>query len=100
MRSLTSTQTTRSLYLGTFIHSKSLEELEFLHNSGIFVSENGKIVAIEPDCDQVKAEEVIFPTLGWSRGEVFVRVAKAGQFFFPGFIGLYSLCFGVNYVFC
>ncbi|KAG0650515.1 putative guanine deaminase [Hyphodiscus hymeniophilus] len=76
----------RAVYLGTFIHSKSLEELEYLHNSAAFVDEKGAIVAIELDCDQKKAEEVLLPKLGWKKGEVTVNVAKPGQFYFPGFI--------------
>jgi len=78
----------RSLFLGLFIHCKSLEELEFLHDTAVLVDEKGVIVAIEPKCDQSRAEETLLPRLGWSREEVSVRVAKAGQFFFPGFIGL------------
>jgi len=77
----------RSLFLGTFVHSKNLEELEFLHDTAICVDEKGVIVAIEKQCDQARAEETIFPNLGWEAGEVTVRTAKPGQYFFPGFIG-------------
>ncbi len=77
----------RALYLGTFIHSKNLEELEFLHDTAVCVDEKGVIVAIKSGYDQSKAEEVLFPTLGWTKGEIVVKVAKPGQFFFPGFIG-------------
>jgi guanine deaminase len=77
----------RSIFLGTFIHSKSLEELEFLHDTAVFVDEKGTIVAIEQGCDEIKAEEAVFPKLGWTKGEATVKVAKAGHFFFPGFIG-------------
>lgn len=77
----------RSLLLGSFVHSKSLTELEFLHDSAIAVDEKGVIVALEQRCDQKKAEETLLPKLGWSIGEVTVRIARPGQFFFPGFIG-------------
>jgi guanine deaminase len=76
-----------SLFLGSFIHSKSLDELEYLHDTAICVDEHGVIVAVEPGLDLAKAEEVLFSKLGWEKENVTVKVAKAGQFFFPGFIG-------------
>jgi guanine deaminase len=77
----------KSLFLGSFIHSKSLDELEFLHETAVCVDDKGVIVAIEKACDQKKTEETLFPKLGWAVGEVSVRIAEPGQFFFPGFIG-------------
>ena len=82
----------RSLFLGSFIHSKSLDELEYLHDTAICVDQNGVIVAVEPGYNLSKAEEVLFPKLGWKKEEVSVKVAKEGQFFFPGFIGLSHYC--------
>ena len=82
--------TMKSLFLGSFIHSKSLDVLEYLHDTAVFVDEKGVIVAIERDCDLKKAEETIYPKLGWTRSDVTVRTAKPGQFFFPGFIGILS----------
>ncbi|KAJ9137304.1 Metallo-dependent hydrolase [Pleurostoma richardsiae] len=76
----------KQLFLGTFIHSISLDELEYLHDTALCVDENGKIVAIEKDCDQKKAEDVLYPKLGWAAAEVTVSACKDGQFFFPGFI--------------
>jgi guanine deaminase len=81
----------KTLYQGRFIHSKSLDELEYLDNTALLVNEKGVIVAISKDCDQKKAEADIFPKLGWTPGEVSVRIAKPGQFFFPGFIGMSDL---------
>jgi guanine deaminase len=80
-------QTGKSLFLGSFIHSKSLDELEYLHDSAVCVDENGVIVALEKGYDLKEAEETLFPKLGWSTGDVTVKTAKPGQFFFPGFIG-------------
>lgn len=77
----------KSLYLGSFIHSKSLDVLEYLHDAAVFVDEKGVIVAIERVCDLKKAEETIYPKLGWSSADVTIRSTKPGQFFFPGFIG-------------
>ncbi len=83
----------KCLFLGSFVHSKSLDELEFLHNAAAFVDEKGVIVAVEQNSDLKKAEETIYPKLGWSGGEVSVRAAELGQFFFPGFIGQYQSLF-------
>ncbi|CAJ2502075.1 Uu.00g049280.m01.CDS01 [Anthostomella pinea] len=74
------------LILGTFIHSRKLDELQYLHNTAVCVDTSGKIVAIEPECDQAKAESTLFPRLRWSAEEVMVTVGKDSQFFFPGFV--------------
>lgn len=81
----------KSLFLGSFVHSKSLDVLEYLHDAAVLVDEKGVIVAVEKVCDLKKAEETIYPKLGWSRSDITVRTAKPGQFFFPGFIGMF-LC--------
>lgn len=87
-----SSQAKKTLFLGTFIHSKSLEELQQLKDCAVFVDDNGVIAAIEPNCSHQRAEEEIFSRLGWSRGDVNVLVANADQFFFPGFIGQSTSC--------
>jgi guanine deaminase len=75
------------LFVGTFIHSKSREELEYLHEAAVCVDRNGKIVAVERDTDEARAVAVLYPRLGWSADEVMVYRCEEGQFFFPGFIG-------------
>jgi len=78
----------RKLFLGTFIHSKALSELEYFHNSTIAVDEIGKIVAVDKDCgDLAKARETLLPRLGWNEADVEFVQSKDGEFFFPGFIG-------------
>ena len=79
-----------SIFIGTFIHSRSLDVLEYLHDTAIFVNEKGIIVRIEPACDREKAEKILAPKLGWSADEFNVTIAQDEQFFFPGFIGAYS----------
>ncbi|KAI0132601.1 guanine deaminase [Xylariales sp. AK1849] len=74
------------LFLGLFIHSKRLDELEYLHDTAVCVDTSGHIVAVEPQCGQKKAEEILYPKLGWDTAGVEVHVGKEGQFFFPGFI--------------
>lgn len=76
------------LFLGTFVHSRTKEELEYLHDTAVCVDAAGTIVAVEAGCGCLaRAEEVLFPRLGWTRGEVLAHEAKEGEFFFPGFIG-------------
>ena len=79
----------RSLFVGTLIHSKSLDELEYLEDTAVFVDEHGVIVAIQPKYSLATAEEIeaVFQKQGWSREDVAIKTAKAGEFFFPGFIG-------------
>ena len=79
----------RSLFVGTLIHSKSLDELEYLDDTAVFVDEDGLIVAIQSKYSQTAAEEIeaLFQKLGWSREDVTIKTAKSGEFFFPGFIG-------------
>lgn len=79
--------TGKSLFVGTFIHCKTLDELEYWHNTAVFVDQKGTIVAIEKDCDQQQAEQTILPKLGWTTRDISVHIAKEHQFFFPGFIG-------------
>lgn len=74
------------LFLGTFIYSRKLDELEYLHDTAVFVGKEGKIARIEKDCDETKARG-LFPELGWSPQDVAVHVCRDGQFYFPGFIG-------------
>ncbi|KAI1075795.1 guanine deaminase [Whalleya microplaca] len=74
------------LFLGTFIHSKNLGELQYLHDTAICVNKSGKIVAIEQKHDRTKAEETLYPRLGWAVDDVVVTIGGDGQFFFPGFI--------------
>ncbi|KAH6685706.1 guanine deaminase [Plectosphaerella plurivora] len=76
------------VYIGTFVHSRTREALELLHDTGVFVDAAGTIVAVEPDCHAAKARDVVCPRLGWDGAalEVEILTARPGQFFFPGFI--------------
>lgn len=75
------------LFLGTFVHSKKLDELEYLHDTAVCVNKEGRIICIERDCSLEKAQEQLFPKLGWSPEDVATHVRDDGQFFFPGFVG-------------
>ncbi|KAH6996580.1 hypothetical protein BKA56DRAFT_160228 [Ilyonectria sp. MPI-CAGE-AT-0026] len=77
----------KQVFLGTFISSKSRQELEYLHNAAVCVDSDGKIVKIDKDCANVELiDDRLLGKLGWERSDVDVHVAKPGQFFFPGFI--------------
>lgn len=75
------------VFLGTFVHSKSREELEYLHDTAVCVDAEGKIIAAERCAGLEEAEAVLFPKLGWRKGDVKVIVGGEGDFYFPGFIG-------------
>jgi guanine deaminase len=76
----------KTLFLGTFVHSKTLDVLEYLENTAVFVDESGTIVAVERDCSEEDAKKVS-ARLEWEEADVETVKAKDGQFFFPGFIG-------------
>ncbi|KFY81843.1 hypothetical protein V500_11031, partial [Pseudogymnoascus sp. VKM F-4518 (FW-2643)] len=79
----------KTVYLGTFAHSKSLKELEIAHDAAIFVDENGKIAAVERGVADEAAAKSFFPKLNWSESQekpIQIFKSKEEQFFFPGFI--------------
>ena len=80
-------ETRHKLFLGSFVHCKALDELEYLHHAAVAVGKEGTIVAVERECDEARARETVLPRLGWGDDEVEVVKAREGQFFFPGFIG-------------
>jgi guanine deaminase len=76
------------LLLGTFIHSKTPQELEYRHDTAVAVSSQGKIVGIQQAGGNVnEARDTLLKELGWDPSDVDVIACKEGQFFFPGFIG-------------
>ncbi|KAH7035555.1 uncharacterized protein B0I36DRAFT_429643 [Microdochium trichocladiopsis] len=81
-----SSSSPNQLFLGSFIHSVALGQLQYLHNTAICVNSSGKIVAVKQDCDRDTAEQTLLPQLGWALDSVTITTAQDGQFFFPGFI--------------
>ena len=77
-----------AVYIGTFVHCKTLTEIEILHDAAVFIDEQGKIVAIEKDIEDVDAALSGASKLGWDTQDVIVRACGKEQFFFPGFIGM------------
>jgi guanine deaminase len=83
-------QVRRQVFLGTFIHSRSRTELEYLHDSAVCVDEHGVIVKVERgECGGSGGaiSSRLLESLGWSEGEADVVHCREGEFFFPGFIG-------------
>lgn len=67
---MSATPSPNQVFIGTFIHSKALDELEYLHNTAVFVEgPTGTIVAIERECDHTRTLDETFNRLGWSAAE-------------------------------
>lgn len=71
-----------SIYVGAFIHCKTLQQLEICDNSAIGVDEHGVIQFVERDAPDAHA-------IARARGWAYYGVVRASstQFFFPGFVG-------------
>lgn len=77
-----STSISKTIYLGTFVHSISLSELEIGEKGAIGVDENGVIRFVEKNVDLHAVHE---RHADWKDAKL-VEV-KGNGFFFPGFIG-------------
>ncbi|ROW05691.1 hypothetical protein VMCG_05232 [Cytospora schulzeri] len=74
------------VFIGTFIHSKALDDLEYLHGTAVFVDgPTGKIVAVEGVDGHSGRLDETFTKLGWNPAEAGDK-GKDVNFFFPGFI--------------
>lgn len=80
----------RTIYIGTFIHSISLANLEILDHAVIGVDENGTITFIEKDVKLPVVAEVTEQKYGWKDSSIVKGVGESTAFFFPGFVGQYS----------
>lgn len=72
----------KTIYVGAFVHSKSLKELDICEKGAIGVNEQGKIVFVERAAEDL--DVILKKHKGWS-GAAIVRIKDQG-FFFPGFI--------------
>ncbi|OCK92684.1 guanine deaminase [Cenococcum geophilum 1.58] len=70
----------KTIYVGAFVHSKSLQELEICQMGAIGVDENGTIAFVE----RYVTDEAPRKKDGWESAKI-VKVGENG-FFFPGFI--------------
>ncbi len=78
----------KAIYVGPFIHSRSLQNLEICADGAIGVDESGTIAFVERDSSSIKAALTRDDWIDAPR----VRVQGKG-FFFPGFIGMRYLHF-------
>ena len=78
----------RTTYVGTFIHSLTLDAIEVVEFGIIGVDEKGVIAFVEKDCTTTELEEVVRSRHGWEEWEtVMVGDGTSTTFLFPGFVG-------------
>ncbi|EAT84500.2 hypothetical protein SNOG_08224 [Parastagonospora nodorum SN15] len=77
----------KTIYLGTFVHSKSLTELDIYEHAAIGVDENGIISFIEKDIANVQDIKSQKPE--WKNAKTIIPKYK-NSFFFPGFIDTHT----------
>ncbi|KAI9681497.1 MAG: hypothetical protein M1817_002781 [Caeruleum heppii] len=77
---------TRTIYLGTFIHSRSLQELDICRSGAIGVDEQGKIAFVDRD---ITDRQSVAKSHGWP-DDTRIVTTGANQFFFPGFIDTHT----------
>ncbi|MCJ1432804.1 hypothetical protein MMC27_002161 [Xylographa pallens] len=77
----------RTIYIGTFIHSLSLDVLEVVEFGIIGVNEKGVIAFVEKDCTIAELQEVVKSRYGWEEWEtVKIGDGASTTFLFPGFV--------------
>ncbi|MCJ1316935.1 hypothetical protein MMC15_002256 [Xylographa vitiligo] len=77
----------RTTYVGTFIHSLTLDAIEVVEFGIIGVDEKGVIAFVEKDCTTTELEEVVRSRHGWEEWEtVMVGDGTSTTFLFPGFV--------------
>ncbi|KAK7519580.1 uncharacterized protein IWZ02DRAFT_380047 [Phyllosticta citriasiana] len=72
----------KTVYVGTFVQSKSLQELDICEKGAVGVDENGRIAFTARSVDHL--ETVLKEHEGWSGAKVIK--GQENDFFFPGFI--------------
>lgn len=80
----------KTIFIGPFVHCKSLDELDICEHGAIGVDENGVIAFIERDVGGQDADSVATKH-GWVNPKV-VKIYDTG-FFFPGFIGTFKISY-------
>jgi guanine deaminase len=87
----TRTPLRRTVYIGTFLHSASLGDIEVSERTAIGVDEEGIITFIEKNLTDEQTILRCIEGNGWDAGEYDLVQAPEGdgviRFWFPGFIG-------------
>lgn len=78
----------KTIYVGPFVHSNTLTELDICEKGAIGVDENGLISFVERDISETGVEELRSQKAGWENAQV-VQIEGNG-FFFPGFIDTHT----------
>ncbi|KAF1841999.1 guanine deaminase [Cucurbitaria berberidis CBS 394.84] len=78
----------KTIYVGPFVHSTSLTDLEIEEKGAIGVDENGVIAFVERNVSQAGIEDVKSRNPGWQDAQV-IKLEGNG-FFFPGFIDTHT----------
>ncbi|MCJ1289535.1 hypothetical protein MMC34_001068 [Xylographa carneopallida] len=77
----------RTVYIGTFVHSLSLEAIEVVEHGIVGVDEKGIITFVEKDYTVAGLKEVVKSQHGWQEWEtVMVGDGPSTTFLFPGFV--------------
>ena len=78
----------QTIYIGTFIHSLTLDTIEVVQFGIIGVDEKGVIAFVEKDCTIVEWKEIVKSRHGWEEWEtVKIGDGTSTTFLFPGFVG-------------
>ncbi|MCJ1384163.1 hypothetical protein MMC17_007279 [Xylographa soralifera] len=77
----------RTIYVGTFIQSLTLDAIEVVELGIIGVDEKGVIAFVERDCTLAESKDAVKSRHGWEEWEtVKVGDGTSTTFFFPGFV--------------
>ena len=77
------------MYIGSIVHSLSLDEIEYVSSAVLGVRE-GKIEWVEGDVDVTRLEEVL-GKYGLERDGVDVVELAEGEFLSPGFVDTHTV---------
>ena len=103
LRMLSSPLQRKKIFIGTFVHNTSLQEISVLENHAVGVDEKGVIAFVEEAREGLAGLRKRHGDKGWDEDGVDVVVAgglggsdkgvdEVG-FWFPGFVGEFFLCY-------
>lgn len=82
-----------TIYIGSFVHSRSLVELEHVERAIIHVEADGTISWIEKDVSSTDLQDVALKHgVDLERGNVDIVELDQDEFFSPGFIDTHTVC--------
>jgi guanine deaminase len=78
----------KSAFYGTFIHSKSAQELEVISNGLLLISFSGEIISLDKDVVEDNIPQILSDHGGSS--PLPVKRLKRGEFIIPGFVDTHN----------